>query len=196
VRDFIIYFLTYVVKIVDDRLFLHPFLKLKNDYLIRNRDVNEYSIVVEYYFQQKCLDDIDTMYNDLFNIKYHWCRFEFAESRGYIHSHLMTISEDSTDRHIINMKFHEPLLSPLYDLMMKMALLGTLCGDLELFERVLSDENITIQKVKVCQVFADENIAIQKVKVCQVFAADVYCFTVNGTVMVDKVVLLLDCTTP
>ena len=97
--------------------------------------MNECSIVAECSFRKKYFDYSDIMYNDLFNIKYHWCRFEFAESRGYIHSHLMTITKDSTDRDIINVKFHEPLLSPLYDLMMKMALLGTLCGDLELFER-------------------------------------------------------------
>ena len=58
--------------------------------------MNECSIVAECSFRKKCFDYVDIMYNDLFNIKYHWCRFEFAESRGYIHSHLMTISEDST----------------------------------------------------------------------------------------------------
>ena len=44
-----------------------------------------------------CSDYLDTVYMDLFEIEYYWCRFEFARSRGRIHAHLFAIKEDITD---------------------------------------------------------------------------------------------------
>ena len=73
----------------------------------RNRAVNNYSIVVQEFFQMRCRDYLDTVCKDLFKIKHYWCRFEFEKSRGQIHAHLLAITEDSTDKDGINTTLHK-----------------------------------------------------------------------------------------
>ena len=64
----------------------------------RNRAVNDYSIVVQEFFQVRCRDYLDTVCKDLFKIKHYWCRFEFPKSRGQIHAHLLAITETALTR--------------------------------------------------------------------------------------------------
>ena len=55
--------------------------------------VNEYSIVVQEYFQARVQLWLDTIGKHVFKIKHHWVRFEFAPSRGQIHAHMLVIAE-------------------------------------------------------------------------------------------------------
>lgn len=46
---------------------------------------------------------LDTVGKHIFNIRHHWCRFEFAPSRGQIHAHLLAICGDPS----FNIAMHE-----------------------------------------------------------------------------------------
>jgi len=59
-----------------------------------NKIVNEYSIVVQEYFQQRVEIWLNTVGKKIFGIKYYWCRYEFAPGRGQIHTHLLAITDD------------------------------------------------------------------------------------------------------
>ena len=54
-------------------------------------NVNDYTIVVQKYFQRRVQNWLDTVGKDIFKIKHHWCRFEFAPSRGQIHEHMLVV---------------------------------------------------------------------------------------------------------
>ena len=56
--------------------------------------VNEYTIVVQEYFQKRVQIWLDTVGKDLFKIKHHWLRYEFAPSRGQIHVHMLAICDN------------------------------------------------------------------------------------------------------
>ena len=56
--------------------------------------VNEYTIVVQEYYQYRVQAWLDTVGKDLLRIKHHWLRFEFAESRGQIHVHMLAICDN------------------------------------------------------------------------------------------------------
>ena len=45
-------------------------------------NVNNYTIVVQKYFQRRVQNWLDTVGKDIFKITHHWCRFEFAPIRG------------------------------------------------------------------------------------------------------------------
>jgi hypothetical protein len=60
----------------------------------RTAIVNEYTIVVQEYFQQRVQAWLDTVGKDLLGIKHHWLRFEFAPSRGQIHVHMLAICDN------------------------------------------------------------------------------------------------------
>jgi hypothetical protein len=55
--------------------------------------VNEYSIVVQEYFQARVQIWLDTIGKHVFKIKHYWVRFEFAPSRGQIHAHMIVIAD-------------------------------------------------------------------------------------------------------
>jgi hypothetical protein len=55
---------------------------------------NEYSIVVQEYFQERVRIWLEIVGKEVFGIKYYWCRYEFAPGRGQIHVHLLAMSED------------------------------------------------------------------------------------------------------
>ena len=61
-----------------------------------SRIVNEYSIVIQEYFQKRVEHWLDTVGKDVFGIKHHWVRYEFAPGRGQIHAHMLAISDDQT----------------------------------------------------------------------------------------------------
>jgi len=58
--------------------------------------VNDYSIVVQEYFQLRTEAWLKTVGKDVFGIKHYWVRYEFAPGRGQIHAHLLAIPEDQT----------------------------------------------------------------------------------------------------
>jgi hypothetical protein len=60
----------------------------------RSGIINEYTIVVQEYFQHRVQAWLDTVGKDLLGIKHHWLRFEFAPSRGQIHVHMLAICDN------------------------------------------------------------------------------------------------------
>ena len=60
------------------------------------RIANEYSVVIQEYFQERVNVWLKTVGKEIFGIKYYWCRYEFAPGRGQIHAHLLAIAEDQS----------------------------------------------------------------------------------------------------
>lgn len=58
------------------------------------RTINDYTIVVQEYFHVKVQAWIETVGKEIFGIKYHWLRYEFAPSRGQIHAHMLVICDN------------------------------------------------------------------------------------------------------
>jgi hypothetical protein len=56
--------------------------------------LNDYSSVVEEYFQKRVEIWLQTVGKKIFGIKHFWVRYEFAPGRGQIHAHLLAISQD------------------------------------------------------------------------------------------------------
>jgi hypothetical protein len=53
--------------------------------------VDEYSLVIQEFFQKRVALWLETVGKVVFDIKHHWVRFEFAPARGQIHAHLLAI---------------------------------------------------------------------------------------------------------
>lgn len=58
--------------------------------------VNEYSIVIQEYFQRRVEIWLETVGHKLFGIEHYWVRYEFAPGRGQIHAHLLAIPKDQS----------------------------------------------------------------------------------------------------
>lgn len=56
---------------------------------------NDYSIVIQEYFQKRVITWLETVGKEVFGIKHYWLRYEFAPNRGQIHAHLLAISSDN-----------------------------------------------------------------------------------------------------
>lgn len=56
--------------------------------------LNDYSIVVQEYFQIRVKAWFETVGKSVFNIQHYWARYEFAPGRGQIHTHVLGISTD------------------------------------------------------------------------------------------------------
>jgi len=56
--------------------------------------VNQYSIVVQEFFQQRVILWLNTVGKNVFDIKHYWVRYEFAPGRGQIHAHLLAIPDN------------------------------------------------------------------------------------------------------
>lgn len=56
--------------------------------------VNDYTLIVQEYFQEQVKIWLSTIGAQVFHIKYYWLRYEFAPSRGQIHAHMLAIHED------------------------------------------------------------------------------------------------------
>lgn len=56
--------------------------------------MNEYSSVVQEYFQQRAEEWLDSVGKDVFGIDHYWMRYEFAPSRGQIHAHILAVCND------------------------------------------------------------------------------------------------------
>jgi hypothetical protein len=58
--------------------------------------LNDYTIIVQKFFQLRVDKFLKTIGLEVFGIKHYWGRFEFAKSRGQIHLHLLGITDDAT----------------------------------------------------------------------------------------------------
>jgi hypothetical protein len=56
--------------------------------------LNDYSIVVQEYFQIRVKAWFETVGKSVFDIQHYWARYEFAPGRGQIHTHVLGISSD------------------------------------------------------------------------------------------------------
>lgn len=57
---------------------------------------NDYSVVIQEYFQKRVEIWLKTVGKDVFGIENYWVRFEFAPGRGQIHAHLLAIPKDQS----------------------------------------------------------------------------------------------------
>ena len=55
--------------------------------------VNDYTVIVQEYFQERVKLWLSTIGAKVFHIKYYWLRFKFAPSRGQIHAHMLAIHD-------------------------------------------------------------------------------------------------------
>lgn len=60
-----------------------------------NKALNDYTLVVQEFFQLRVDEYLKTIGFNVFGIKHYWGRFEFAKSRGQIHLHLLGITDDA-----------------------------------------------------------------------------------------------------
>ena len=58
--------------------------------------INDYAIVIQEYFQKRVEAWLETVGKEIFDIKHHWVRYEFAPGRGQIHAHMLAISNDNS----------------------------------------------------------------------------------------------------
>jgi hypothetical protein len=58
--------------------------------------LNDYTIIVQEFFQLRVDKFLKTIGLEVFGIKHYWGRFEFAKSRGQIHLYLLGITDDAT----------------------------------------------------------------------------------------------------
>jgi hypothetical protein len=59
--------------------------------LTQIRLINDYTIIVQEFFEQKIKHWLETVGKNIFKIDHYWLRFEFAFARGQIHGHLLAI---------------------------------------------------------------------------------------------------------
>ena len=93
------YFWPDVIRLLNERLQLegHPDAgKIDADSPKLVRLLDEYSIVVQEFFQHRVQSWLDTVGCAVFGIEHYFVRFEFAPSRGQIHAHLLAISKDKS----------------------------------------------------------------------------------------------------
>lgn len=72
------------------------------------RIINDYSIVIQEFFQKRVQLWLEDVGKPIFGILHHWGRFEFAPGRGQIHIHLLAIRKDQTILRLC----HEDLQGP------------------------------------------------------------------------------------
>ena len=56
--------------------------------------VNDYTLIVQEYFQDRIKIWLSTIGTKVFHIKHYWLRYEFAPSRGQIHAHMLAIHDN------------------------------------------------------------------------------------------------------
>jgi hypothetical protein len=94
------YFWPDILRLVEDRMFIATGKRTK---LRPNQDgivqiMNDYSAVVQEYFQQRVEIWLKTVGKKVFGIDHYWIRYEFAPSRGQIHAHIVAICNDKRVR--------------------------------------------------------------------------------------------------
>ena len=71
--------------------------------------VNDYSIVIQEYFQRRVETYLNTVGSALLGIEHYWVRYEFAPGRGQIHAHLVATSKD---RHLYSAMREDYAVNP------------------------------------------------------------------------------------
>jgi hypothetical protein len=61
------------------------------------QNVNDYTIVIQEYFQMRIKNWLKTVGKHVFKIDHYWLRYEFAPSRGQIHVHMLAISKQHNE---------------------------------------------------------------------------------------------------
>ena len=61
--------------------------------------VNDYTIVIQEYFQKRVETWLSTVGKHVLGIKHYWLRYEFAPGRGQIHAHMLAISDNKSLQH-------------------------------------------------------------------------------------------------
>ena len=56
--------------------------------------INDYTLIVQEYFQERVKIWLSTIGAKVFHIKHYWLRYEFAPSRGQIHAHMLAIHDN------------------------------------------------------------------------------------------------------
>ena len=81
-----------IKRLITERFFLAglPLPNLEKSYI---QLVNDYTLIVQEYFQKKVKLWLDTVGKHIFKITHYWLRYEFAASRGQIHAHMLAISD-------------------------------------------------------------------------------------------------------
>ena len=69
--------------------------------------VNDYTLIVQEYFEARVQLWLKTVGNIVFKIKHYWLRFEFAASRGQIHAHMLAISDHNKTFQIAHQLYHK-----------------------------------------------------------------------------------------
>ena len=70
--------------------------------------VNDYTLVIQEYFQQRTVAWLESVGKEILDIKYYWVRYEFAPGRGQIHAHLLAIPNN----HDIYKAIHQACETP------------------------------------------------------------------------------------
>ena len=70
--------------------------------------MNDYSAVVQEYFQLRVAIWFETIGKHVFSIAHYWLRYEFAPSRGQIHAHFLAIHNDKEIQHDLHANRHSP----------------------------------------------------------------------------------------
>jgi len=70
--------------------------------------INDYSIVIQEYFQHRLEIWLREVGKPVFGIAHHWGRYEFAPGRGQIHIHLLAIRKDQSILHLCHKDLQEP----------------------------------------------------------------------------------------
>ena len=77
------------------------------------RTVNEYTIVIQEYFQIRVEQWLKTVGKQVLGITHHWLRYEFAPGRGQIHAHMLAICDNKEIMsHVHSMKHSSMIHNP------------------------------------------------------------------------------------
>ena len=66
--------------------------------------VNDYTLIVQEYFQERVKIWLSTIGAKIFHIKHYWLRYEFAPSRGQIHAHMLSMTIPNQCSHTMSME--------------------------------------------------------------------------------------------
>jgi hypothetical protein len=85
-----------IIKLIEDRIFLetNKRIQLKRNEKTIVKAMNEYTGVIQEYFQERVKCWFATVGEKIFGIDHYWLRYEFASSRGQIHAHFLAICRD------------------------------------------------------------------------------------------------------
>jgi Helitron helicase-like domain at N-terminus len=86
-----------IIRLINNRMVIAGDDRAKECYAGSKRlseIINDYSIVIQEFFQERVELWLDTVGRNIFGIIYHWGRYEFAPGRGQIHIHLLAIRRE------------------------------------------------------------------------------------------------------